>query len=818
MEPKYSILLCNQSLNEYQGAIEKWLHTGIKVIWFGSAEDVNTLNTMHKTFAKELLLQAYATDLNIKKIIYDGKDPDHFLWILEKRCPQFNAAQYQVEHCHEGEHIVVQASAGTGKTKVMVDRIMYLMHTVPGLQMADIYMITFTNDATNQMNQRLQEVLMTRFRLTGNLRYFRWVEEQSQMNISTIHSFAYAMLREYGIGQSFTRNLALRSFKFERKDLIKDMMDEQTNDMSSIQSQVGLPLYKANALVDKYWNGFARIGTSHKDMSSMKWGEAANDQSKAFHDLISTVVDDLDDDYFEIKRQCDAISVNDIMRDLQEVLMSDFLPQPDITMKYLFIDEFQDSDLAQIKVAALLVKLMGAKLFVVGDVKQSIYRFRGATDQAFKILYKDLKEVGAKDPQNFILVNNYRTAANIMNRMNEFFEQWGRDGLLVYDGPVIPFNKENGNMRMIPCSKDPERQNELVINLANEQLEQLVKRIAKSGKTPSEKDRVVMLTRTNRELNNLTDLLRKAKLPVSVSQDGSFFTSEAVRDFFAMICSYMFADEPKHIFNYLFTPYAGEIEPMDINIMEQFNGNYDMLIEYLGHFLKQTTWEKYYKEFRLRPVMSVIKNILDYEPIIDNYIINTKQRKLDAGWEEKRAIASTSHEARQYLANLEKLLEILQQNLGSDKVSLYDIYQYLKLQIATNREVSEPNIESVDDYGSILCMTVHKSKGLEFDTVIIPYTGRRFPSRYNTEILIDPMTKEVGWYFEPDKGQSYPIMSNDLYPKLKNADIFRNRQEETRILYVAMTRAINNLFCIVPPVKGMDSWAFLIEEVGVDYE
>ena len=62
-------------------------------------------------------------------------------------------------------------------------------------------------------------------------------------------------------------------------------------------------------------------------------------------------------------------------------------------MKYLFIDEFQDSDLSQIMVAALLVKLMGAKLFVVGDVKQSIYRFRGATDQSFDILKRDLAEV-----------------------------------------------------------------------------------------------------------------------------------------------------------------------------------------------------------------------------------------------------------------------------------------------------------------------------------------------------------------------------------------------------------------------------------------
>ena len=89
----------------------------------------------------------------------DGADNEGILSILAKKCPKFNIAQYKVEHCKEDEHIVVQASAGTGKTKVMVDRIMYLMHTVPDLHMSDIYMITFTNDATNHMNQRLQDAL-----------------------------------------------------------------------------------------------------------------------------------------------------------------------------------------------------------------------------------------------------------------------------------------------------------------------------------------------------------------------------------------------------------------------------------------------------------------------------------------------------------------------------------------------------------------------------------------------------------------------------------------------------------------------------------
>lgn len=816
MEAQYSILLCNQNLSEYKYKISEWLHTGIKVLWFGTEADVVALKQEYPTFAKEFLLQAYSINIEDKQIIVDGDDKEDFITIIEKVCPMFNAAQYRVEHCQADEHIVVQASAGTGKTKVMIDRILFLMHTVPDLKMSDIHMITFTNEAANQMNQRLQDILMTRFHLTGQMRYFSWVEEQSQMNISTIHTFAYAMLKEYGIGQSFTRNLAIRNFKYEQTELIKDVIDRRVNNQESIRSQVGVPFYKAKSLVEEYWNGFSTIGISHKDMLSMDWGSPANDKSKAFQKLISSVVEQLDDEYFEIKRENDAISVNDIMRDLQEVLMSDALPRPDISMKYLFIDEFQDSDLSQIKVATLLVKLLGARLFVVGDVKQSIYRFRGATDQAFDILYRDLKEIGAKQTKNYILKNNYRTASNIMERMDTYFAQWGEDKLLKYDGPVIPFNKEVGEIRMVPGYIDIILENQLIVETAKEYLEKIINKVQASGRKPNEKNRVVMLTRTNFQLKSLASLLRKNKIPVSVSQDGTFFASEAVRDFYSMICSYMFADEPKHIFNYLLTPYAGEIDSMDINIMEQFDGNYDMLIDYLGHFLKQTSWEKYYKDFRLYPVMSVLKNIIDYEPIVENFIANSKSRKIEAGWEEARAIAATKTEAMQYQANLEQLLVILQQNMGGDKVSLYDVYHYLKLQIATNRSTSEPVVETEDDYTSILCMTVHKSKGLEFDTVIIPYMHRKFPSKYDTEIIIDPLTKEVGWNFVTDKKN--PDMCNTLYNKLKTDDIHRTKAEETRILYVAMTRAINSLICIVKPAKDTESWSYLIEEVGIDYE
>lgn len=828
MEPKYSILLCNQNIKEYQERIERWLHHGVKVIWFGLSEEVDSLKKQYAEFVKAFILLVYEIKIDDKKIIIDGIDEDLFVErVLSSACPEFNSAQYLVEHCNKDEHIIVQASAGTGKTMVMIDRILYLLHTQPDLHLSEVFMITFTNDATEQMNQRLQDALMIRYNLTSDKKYLQWVEEQSRMNISTIHSFAYYMLKEFGIGEGFTKNLSIRSFQYEKKELIKDVIDDTIDSNSNVRNQLGVPFYRANSMVNDFWNGFSKLGVSHSEIDKMDWGNPIDTGSEPFQNVMTSILNRLDNDYFDIKRKNEAISIDDIMRDLQEVLQSEDLPNPDITMKYLFIDEFQDSDLSQIMVSCMMINLLNPKLFVVGDIKQSIYRFRGATDRAFYMLKRYMGEMGFKAPKEFTLVNNYRTSANVLNRMDDYFIKWGQMGRLQYDKAVIPFNRETGDIRMIHGEKK-EQADAQIARIASSTLNKLIERVESLDIKANEKTRVVMLTRSNNELRQLAAILRKNKIPAVIKQDGSFYASEAVRDFYIMVSSFLFSDEPKYIFNFLLTPYAGEIDPMNLNDMEWLHGDYDNLVSYLDRFLNQTNWKKYHKEMRLRPVVAVLKDILDNESVIDNYIVNSKSRMKAEGWEENRCNAATFTNAMQYQANLEKLMDLLQRNLSGDKVSIYDVYNFLKLNISTNRSEAEAEVitdeeQSKNLYKTILCMTVHKSKGLEFDTIIIPYTNRTFPTWEQTEIIIDPVELKVGWNYTGDgekknKRWKYPAMSNSLYKELKEVDSERAQQEETRILYVAMTRAIRNLICIVPDAKNKRTWASLIEEVGVDYE
>ena len=834
MNPKYSVLLCGHSVNEYILKIEEWLSQGIKVIWLGSNESCTTLKEKFNSFAKAFLLQCFTNTGGPKDIIVDGDDKRGTVTSLEKSCPLFNAAQYKVEHCSADEHMIIQASAGTGKTTVMIDRIMYLMHTVPDLHMYDIYMITFTVAATNQMNQRLQEVLQKRFQLTKRIKYLTWLEEQSCMHISTIHSFAYNMLRQVGIKDGFSSSIDIRTFNQERSDLVFSKLDEFFDKEKTIIDNFGMSLYKTKQVIDSFWRQFSIKGISHKDILEMDWGAADGLDSEPFHNTLKDIIPKLDDEYMEIKRSNNAVAIDDIMRDLQEVLYKDNISTiADADMKYLFIDEFQDSDLSQINVAVKFVEMAGTNLFVVGDVKQSIYRFRGANDEAFDLLVEALKDIGARDPKHFILVNNYRTAANLMNEMDQYFARWGREEKLKYDKPVVPFHQVEGKL-LIETIKNPEKpkkdsntekgnnkpaDNKTTVQkpeiadeiqkYAEEALEDLRKRIEEDGKEANEKTRVAMIVRTNSQLFELARRLKKCKIPAVVKREGSFYQCDAVRDFFAVVCSYMYPTEAKFLFAFLMSPFSSLSDQLDISKMESLNADNGALIGYLRPYLDETKYEHYRRQLRLRPIIAVLKDLVEELPIIDNVIAIFKRDNSEREWESDKLNSVAKSVAVQYQANLHKLIEILVASFGTTNASLYDIYCFLKLKIATDRDEEEPNVWSNDSYKTIICMTAHKSKGLEYDTVILPYTGKRVTDSEKTEILIDYKNKKVAWNCRV-KGKSSKMRST-YYEELHKLEHENELKEETRVLYVAMTRAIRRLTILLPEEVKDNTWASLIK-------
>lgn len=270
MAPQYSIVLINKKYNDYYVKIGEWLSNGIKIFWFGDTDSVATLNSNYSDFAKSFLLNCYAFSLhNCFGEVIDGQDESKILSKVAAVTTSFNYEQYKIEHCYPEEHIMVEASAGTGKTTVMIDRVMYLLHTVSNIKLSDIAMITFTNEATAQMQKRLQETLLTRYRLTRNNKYLHYLEEQANMQISTIDSFSFDLIKKCGVVGGFSQQLKIKSLNYERKELIKDILDKLAISNQSVTSQFGVSYYKTTKLIDSFWNRVAELGLNTNEVLSI---------------------------------------------------------------------------------------------------------------------------------------------------------------------------------------------------------------------------------------------------------------------------------------------------------------------------------------------------------------------------------------------------------------------------------------------------------------------------------------------------------------------------------------------------------------------
>ena len=143
-------------------------------------------------------------------------------------------------------------------------------------------------------------------------------------------------------------------------------------------------------------------------------------------------------------------------------------------------------------------------------------------------------------------------------------------------------------------------------------------------------------------------------------------------------------------------------------------------------------------------------------------------------------------------------------------MTIYDLYEYLTFMIATNREEMEPDLETVNDYTSVYIMTVHKSKGLEYDTVIMPVMNGSIEPRKQTSFLTDQ--GKAAWFYEKKRSIK---MSSPYYDELWQEVREKGVREETRMLYVAMTRAVNKLVLLVDSYGTYESWSSLIRKVGI---
>lgn len=175
------------------------------------------------------LLPKYRESLGFFKI-FDGKIEgkyEKFLKYADKES-DFNIEQYKVEHSDLKKNIIVRAGAGTGKTFTMISRIAFICH-MQSCAMKDmanrIVMITFTDDAANQMEDKIKQHFNNYYLLTGDTDCLAFINQVEGMQISTIHSYAKKIISQLGFEFGYGVDLGITSGEYKRKQIISKIVD-----------------------------------------------------------------------------------------------------------------------------------------------------------------------------------------------------------------------------------------------------------------------------------------------------------------------------------------------------------------------------------------------------------------------------------------------------------------------------------------------------------------------------------------------------------------------------------------------------------------
>ena len=374
---------------------------------------------------------------------------------------------------HTEGPLLILAGAGSGKTKVLVHRIAYLIEHM-GVSPYNIMAITFTNKAAAEMRERVERII-------PNVGSSIWV--------MTFHASCVRMLRRFIDRIGYDNNFSIYDTE-DQKTLIKRIYKNLNLDPKIIKEKTAI-----------------RAISSYKD--ELTSPEEALRQTNDFYDR---QIINIYSEYQKALKQNNALDFDDIIVKCVELLERDEEVREyyQEKFKYIMVDEYQDTNNAQFR----LIKLLADKyknLCVVGDDDQSIYKFRGAN--IFNILnfenvYKDAKLIK--------LEQNYRSKANILNVANA----------------VIKNNKGRKDKSLWTANDSGEKIRVLEFENAADEAEFIINEIKQKASDYSE---WAVLYRTNAQSRLLEERCVLLNIPYQLVGGVNFYQRKEIKDVVAYL-------------------------------------------------------------------------------------------------------------------------------------------------------------------------------------------------------------------------------------------------------------------------------------------
>ena len=748
---------------------------------------------------------------------------------------QFNFEQYQVEHAATEKNIVIRAGAGTGKTYTMISRIGFICYTqnVPLQKMTDrIVMITFTNEAADQMEEKLKSYFKNCYLVTSNPEYLQMISRIDHMQISTIHSYAKNLIAQMGTSFGYGIDLGITSSEFYRRKKISDLLDAYIHQKEieygkSYTDKLGMPVYAIrDSILDfigKLHNKSVNIGAIEpQDFGSLLDGDTHGE----LHELLASVIPAVEREYFEELLENNKIHLSSMMS-----VLNRFINDPDSesrirelkkdknAQQFMFVDEFQDTDDSQIESLLRIAQVLDYKLFLVGDIKQCIYRFRGAKEKAFDQLGIE------KDPSQWLqfpLRRNYRTDKHLLDIFDRSFTAWGQmqEELLTYvpdNDRLIGTRDFNGNYlakkdrfyRRLPATNE-----EMRVPVLVEEIKRIQNRInyeeSHGMKLSAKEKSIAILVRENWQADMIRTECARLGISVHTNTGGDLYMSQPAIDMLTLVNALVHFDEADYLYN-LVTSNFFNLDIPKSNLYEirmkirtggwRAKTDEKEQVNYLINFMnlmlantvdKNNKWEYIVASLRTQPILQAIRKVYS--------TLEPWKHFSDDPWKQ-----------HYYQLNVDLLFEQLINACNVDRLTINTLQEHLHNSIVSQVSVDSRTPSKNEDEAEIQCITVHKSKGLEYGHVIMPFCSASMDFIKKTQLHISTTKYEdrhqIG--YSMSVGNSGETVQNEYYDEIIEKS--EKAREEARVLYVAMTRAIRSFSWVEIAGKQNLSWQNLIE-------
>jgi DNA helicase II / ATP-dependent DNA helicase PcrA len=647
---------------------------------------------------------------------------------------KLNDAQRRAITHGEGPLLVI-AGAGTGKTRVITERIRHLLQSDESLSGENILGLTFTNKAAGEMKARV-------VRASG--------ERGKDVTLATFHAFCESLLKEAA-----------------PERLMLDKVDHWILLRRNLE-RLKLDKYRRLADPGQFLNDFVEFFSRCQD--ELVSSEDYHRYADGLAEQLETERSALDDDTF--KERAEEVSLQqeiarayraseDLLREKKRVSFGSLITgavelletNEDVRrtqqekFRYILVDEFQDTNIAQLRLLELLAGDQ-KNIVAVGDNDQAIYRFRGASFGSFKLFlerFAGWHEGADSTPFRVSLVENYRSTPNILRVATQVIAQ----NTVSADFPkkVLSANKEESEkIRIVELETEQDEARWLVSEL---------QRLHAAGRRWRD---FAALYRQHAHRDELVEELSRHKVPFVISKL-SILDHPLVKDVLAYLRLIATPFDDIACARVLAAP-AWALEPADLvrlaeRARKEKKALYDMLqapqgqlafdpshaaLRHLVEFLSD-----HRKTLRRRTAGEILTDLLEW--------LEVSQR--------------ASPQDRKYVTRLTEFVKEWEPK--SETRGLTEFVEYLGYYSQAGGIIS---LEDDFPGDAVQLMTVHGAKGLEFPQVfLLRINNKKFPTTERHRVFEFP----AALMKEGEPAEQFHI------------------QEERRLFYVALTRAENRL-------------------------